>query len=128
MLERDCVELGPRLHRMLRILNWSLRDQIKFPTDLRELDALDLHFQIKSYWMPDEWRPCLSSSKAVLLSVVSGCVCEKEEILGMSPGLQWCEVLVQQILQQYNQLLSGTLGFADMEMSYWHHLSSLNMC
>lgn len=36
-------------------------------------------------------------------------------------------IRVQQILQQYNQLLNGTLGFADMEMSYWHHLSSLNM-
>lgn len=30
------------------------------------------------------------------------------------------------VQQQYNQLLDGTLGFADMEMSYWHHLSSLN--
>lgn len=37
-------------------------------------------------------------------------------------------IRVQQILQQYNQLLNGTLGFADMEMCYWHHLSSLNMC
>lgn len=30
------------------------------------------------------------------------------------------------VQQQYNQLLDGTLGFADMETSYWHHLSSLN--
>lgn len=37
-------------------------------------------------------------------------------------------IRVQQTLQQYNQLLNGTLGFADMEMSYWHRLSSLNMC
>lgn len=86
-------------------LNWSLRDQIKFPTGLRKLDPLNLHFKIKNHWMSGDqllkssgcvvcW-PCLGSSKPVLLSVVSGCVCVRKrgDFRGMSPGLQRCEVL-----------------------------------
>lgn len=47
-------------------------------------------------------------------------------------GPSWSPMMwvigVEQVLPQHNQLLDGESGLPTMEMSYWHPLSSLNMC